>query len=542
METGSASHDYDDELYLLVTLHLSYMKRYLYFTVFITGMITLALELTASRLLGSTFGTSNLVWASIIGLILIYLTVGYFLGGWWADRSPYYKTMYTILAWGAFLAGMIPLIASPVLNFASNAFDKLQVGVLFGSFAVVLVLFSLPVILLGTISPFAIRLSIHEPEHAGQVSGQIYAISTLGSFIGTFLPVLLTIPLIGTRYTFVSFSALLLGVALVGLGMSTEWLRVLKLIWMPFLLLLVALFLRGQTIKSSEGMIYETESAYNYIQVLEVDGYRLLRLNEGQGVHSIWHPTRQDYYGPWEQFLAAPYFNPDAQCTGDVESVAIVGLAGGTIANQATRVFGPIPIDGFEIDPKIVAVGREYFDMNMPNLNAIVQDGRWGLDKSGKRYSLIALDAYRPPYIPWHLTTVEFFQIVRDHLTEDGVVAVNVGHSPSDHDLIEGIVATMRQVFPAVYVADVPDTYNSLVIATVQPTKIEDLYKNYILLESCPQVDPLLLDALRRTIVYQQPTPDGGRVFYDDLAPIEWITNQMVLNFLFSGDMETIKQ
>ena len=101
------------------------MKAYLYLTVFFGGMVTLAIELTASRLLGSVFGTSNLVWASIIGLILIYLTVGYFVGGWWADRSPFYKTMYLILAWGAFMAGLVPLFARPVLRLAADAFDQL---------------------------------------------------------------------------------------------------------------------------------------------------------------------------------------------------------------------------------------------------------------------------------------------------------------------------------------------------------------------------------------------------------------------------------
>src|SRR5690554_5826087 len=175
------------------------MNRYLYFTVFMSGMTTLAMEMTASRLLGSTFGTSNLVWASIIGLILIYLTAGYFIGGRWADRSPYPRTMYTILAWGAFTAGLVPLAAQPVLQLAAGAFDQLQVGILLGSFTAVLVLFLVPVTLLGTISPFAIRLAISSTERAGQESGKIYAISTLGSFIGTFLPELVLIPLLGTR-------------------------------------------------------------------------------------------------------------------------------------------------------------------------------------------------------------------------------------------------------------------------------------------------------------------------------------------------------
>ena len=518
------------------------MKRYLYLTVFITGMTTLAIELTAGRLVGAVFGTSNLVWASIIGLILIYLTVGYFLGGWWADRSPHYATMYAILAWGALMVGMIPLAARPVLRLAADAFDGLQLGILMGSFLAVLMLFILPVVLLGTISPFAIRLAIRNPEEAGWISGQIYAISTMGSFVGAFLPVLLTIPLIGTAFTFIGFSALLLVVALIGSWVSEGWRQVLKFLWMPLVLIVVGVVLYGKPIKTSEGQIYERESAYNYIQVLEVDGYHLLRLNEGQGIHSIWHPTQMNYYGPWEQFLAAPFFNPDPYDPEQVKNIAIVGLAGGTLARQATQVYGPIPIDGYEIDPVIIEVGREFFDMNMPNLNAVAQDGRWALNASSKSYSLIALDAYRPPYIPWHLTTIEFFEIVRDHLTDDGVVAINVGHSPDDRRLVDGLVATLQRVFPSVYVVEVPDTFNVLVYATVQPTEIENLYRNYLYLEARPNTDPLLMDAIRRTIVNHVTTPEEGIVFYDDRAPIEWITNNMVLNFLLSGEMENLEQ
>src|ERR1043165_6704141 len=178
------------------------MRRYLFFTVFISGMTTLAAELAASRLIGNVFGTSNIVWASIIGLILIYLTLGYFLGGKWADANPTPAALYRILAWGAFTLGLVPYIAGPVLRYAATAFEFLQVGILGASFIAVLILFSVPITLLGTISPFAIRLSVDDPSHAGRISGQIYAISTLGSFIGTFLPTLVTIPAIGTTKTF----------------------------------------------------------------------------------------------------------------------------------------------------------------------------------------------------------------------------------------------------------------------------------------------------------------------------------------------------
>src|SRR5512138_242568 len=245
------------------------MRRYLLFTVFISGMTTLAAEFAASRLIGNVFGTSNIVWASIVGLILIYLTFGYFLGGKWADATPTPAALYRVLAWGAFTLGLVPYIAGPVLRAAASAFELLQVGVLGGSFIAVLVLFSVPITLLGTMSPFAIRLSVDDTSHAGRTSGQIYAISTLGSFIGTFLPTLVTIPAIGTTKTFLLFSLILLFVALAGLGRFASRRAMFKLLWMPVLIALVAIIASGGALKQSSGQVYETESAYNYIQVAE---------------------------------------------------------------------------------------------------------------------------------------------------------------------------------------------------------------------------------------------------------------------------------
>jgi predicted membrane-bound spermidine synthase len=504
-------------------------------------MTTLAIELSASHLLGSSFGTSNLVWASIIGLILIYLTAGYFIGGRWADRSPRAETMYTVMAWGAFTSGLVPVVAHPVLQLAANAFDRLQMGVLFGSFAAVLVLFSLPVTLLGTISPFAIRLAIQDTRSAGVVSGRIYAISTLGSFVGTFLPSLVLIPLVGTRRTFLVFSAFLVLTALGGLQRSIGWRGVLRLAWMPLVLIFLAILWANQPIKTTAGQIYETESAYNYIQVLEQDGYRFLRLNEGQGIHSVWHPSQLGYDGPWEQFLAAPFFNAPEVGLERVESMAILGLAAGTTARQASTVFGPIPIDGFEIDAKIIEVGRTYFGMDLPNLNAIAEDGRVGLQRSSKRYTIIGVDAYRPPYIPWHLTTQEFFQEVHQHLNHDGVMVINVGRSPTDRRLVDGLVGTISTVFPSIYVMDLPNTFNSIIYATVRPTTIENLYQNWLYLKTQPEVHPLLLHAIEIAISYQQPTPVSQTVYTDDLAPVEWVTNTMILSYVLTGDMDDLR-
>ncbi|MFN2182462.1 MAG: spermidine synthase, partial [Anaerolineae bacterium] len=465
------------------------MRKYLYFTVFIAGMTTLAAELTASRLIGIVFGTSNLVWASIIGLILIYLTLGYFVGGRWADRWPQAAAMYRVLAWGAFTLGIVPYIAAPVLRFAARAVEGLQVAVLAGSFAAVLVLFSVPITLLGTISPFAIRLSVDSTDTSGRAAGTVYGISTLGSFIGTFLPVLVTIPTLGTRSTFLLFSLILLFVALAGLGISRSPRLMLLHMWMPIVLAALALISAGEPIKSGTGQIYETESAYNYIQVERQNGLTILRLNEGEGIHSVYSPDTLDYGGPWAEFLVAPYFYPDASPT-QVRRIAIVGLAAGTTARQAAAIYGPIPIDGFELDPKIIEVGREFFDESLPNLTVRIGDGRWNLEQSPYRYDIIAVDAYRPPYIPPHMTTREFYQICADHLSDHGALAINVGSIPGDRRLIDGLATTMATVFPSVYVMDIPGTLNSMIFATMQRTSAADFAGNLVHFSTRSDVHP----------------------------------------------------
>lgn len=513
---------------------------YLYFTVFSSGMTCLAIEFAASRLLGNTFGTSNLVWASIIGLILIYLTLGYFIGGYWADRSPKFQTMYTVLVWGAFTAGLVPFFARPVLRMAADAFDQLRIGILFGSFLAVLILLIVPITLLGTTSPFAIRLAMVDSRHAGRISGQIYAISTLGSFVGTFLPVLVLIPLVGTTMTFLIFSLFLTLVALVGLYITSGWKATIIWIWMPIVLCILGILWGKGSIKQTAGEIYERESAYNYIQVLEKDGYRYLRLNEGQGIHSVWNASNLNYGGPWQEFLVAPFFNTPPYPLDKVKNMAIIGLAAGTVARQATDVYGNIPIDGFEIDPAIIQIGQKYFDMNMPNLNAIAQDGRVGMNQSNKTYSIIAVDAYRPPYIPPHLTTREFFETAKGHLTDDGVLVVNVGRSPTDRTLVDQISSTIQAVFPSVYTVDVPGSFNTMIYATNQPTNFDNLSQNLDYLKTEVDASDLLVQSIQVALDNVKPTPASSIIYTDDWSPIEWVTNSMVMSYVLFGDLQEI--
>ncbi len=516
------------------------MRKILFYGVFISGMVTLAAEMATGRLLGNYFGTSNLIWASIIGLILIYLTVGYFVGGKWADRSPKFETLFSILAWGAFTTSLVPFIARPILKLAADAFDQLWIGNLIGSFLVVMVLFIIPITLLGTASPFAIRLAISDSRQAGSVSGKIYGISTLGSFVGTFIPDILLIPLIGTYKTFLILGFILLLFSIIALILIKSWKHLYAVVWMPIIIILLWFFGAPGTDKTTDGLFYETESSYNYIQVLEEQGFHLLRLNEGQGVHSIYHPEQLNYFGPWEQVLVAPFFNEPNVDIHEVKSMAIIGLAAGTTARQASVVYPEISIDGFEIDPKIVEVGNQYFGMELPNLNVFVQDGRWGLKTSPNTYDIISVDAYRPPYIPWHFTTKEFFQEVHDHLEPDGVMVINIGRSESDRRLIDALGSTILEVFPTIHVMDLPFSFNSILFASKSPTIESNLQANYenLLLQN---THLLLLETMKITIDNLQPVPQRSVVFTDDKAPIEWYTNAMIIDFFLQGQVETLQ-
>ncbi|UCC62767.1 MAG: fused MFS/spermidine synthase [Anaerolineae bacterium] len=504
-------------------------RAYLLLTVFTSGMTTLAVELSASRLLDPYFGNSNLVWANLIGLILVTLTAGYYLGGRLADRFPRPAALYQIVAWAAFLVGLVPFAARPLLSGISGQLTTAQVDVLVGSFVGVLALLALPVTLLGCVSPFAIRLAMRHVGQAGHVAGGIYALSTLGSILGTFLPPLVLVPAFGTRATFLIFAATLLLVALGGLFRAAPRLAAAYLL-LPLALLALALLLPGGVVKAAEGLVYETESAYNYIQVVDWDR-RYLLLNEGQGVHSVYDPENLATYGTWDFFLVAPFFNPPPYTPDQVDSLCLIGLAAGTVSKQYTAVFGHILIDGVEIDPQIVRVGREYFDMTEPNLNTVVADGRAFLAHTGRRYDVVGIDAYRLPYVPWHLTTVEFFRQVRDHLTGEGVVAVNVGHTDTDWRLVEAMVATLGQVFPSVHVINVHDTFNAVVVATVQSTEATNLAANLPGL-----THPLLVDAAGRALADLRAIAPGELIFTDDKAPVEYLTNLVVLRYFLFGE------
>jgi hypothetical protein len=230
--------------------------------------------------------------------------------------------------------------------------------------------------------------------------------------------------------------------------------------------------------------------------------------------------------------LAAPYFRGLSTGTS-VENLAVIGLAAGTIPKQFTQTYGPIPIDGIELDPAIVEAGREFFALNEPNINVIIGDGRYELNQLDDQYEVITLDAYKVPYIPWHLTTKDFFEEVRVHLTENGVLAVNVGRGPGDRRLVEAITATLLTVFPSVHTVDVTGSLNTILIATVQATSEDDFREN---IGDLTQVSsPLLREALSAAAAGLMPTVSSDVVFTDQRAPVETIIDSMVIRYLLES-------
>ncbi len=190
--------------------------------VFLGGMSSLAIEMTAARLVAPFFGDSQFVWANLIGLTLIYLSLGYYLGGKLADRAPYPLALYRLTAAAAVTIGLIPLLANGILGWAEQTFAQSEGDISAGPLIAILLLFSLPVILLGCVSPFAIRLRVKAVGSAGSTAGWLYALSTAGSILGTFLPVFWLMPTYGTRATIYIFAALLMAISAVGLAAHTR--------------------------------------------------------------------------------------------------------------------------------------------------------------------------------------------------------------------------------------------------------------------------------------------------------------------------------
>ena len=492
--------------------------RLLMLIVFVVGTGSLGAEIAAVRLLAPYFGASTVIWANTIGIVLVALSVGYWLGGRWADRNPTVQGMCRLALGAAVLLALVPFAASPLLDLAVGALDQIAAGAFIGSLLGVLGLVAVPVLLLGAVSPWALRLAVDQVEHAGTVAGRLYAVSTAGSMVGALMAAIVAVPLVGTRRTFVLFALAIALVALVGLRPR------LPHAVAPLLIALLLIPSTG-TLKAAAGdgrVIYEAETEYQYARVIDdPDGTRTLELNEGQAIHSMYRPDTVLTTGYWDDQLVLPWAtgrdDPPAR-------VAILGNAAGTTARAFDKLFPATYVDGVEIDGELSEIGRRYFEMNGERLTVHTADARPYLRRTEKRYDAILLDAYRQPYVPFYLTTREFFELAEARLAPGGVIVVNVGHPEGQDELERVLAATMRSVFPTV-MRDAATSTNTLLVAGNEPISADALRRARSRLPA--PLRPVAAEAADRL----EPALPGGEVYTDDRAPVEWLIDRAIVDY-----------
>jgi predicted membrane-bound spermidine synthase len=480
---------------------------------FLVGGATLSTEISASRLLAPYFGASTVVWANIIGLTLAYLALGYWLGGRLADHQPEPRVLAVILLVAAAALAVTPFAARPLLRWAVEGVDSVAVGSVVGSFFAALTLFAVPVTALGAAAPFLVRLSMQAVEEAGRVAGRLYALSTAGSLVGTFLAALVLIPWIGTQRTIVATAACVaIGSALLA---GRAW--VLAPVAAAALLVIPPAHVKSA--------LFETESEYQYIRVVsDGDGGRDLELNEGVVSHSTWHPHTVLTGRYWDLFLMLPpLLEPPAR------DMLVIGNAGGTIGRAYGRFYPETAIDGVELDPELNTVARRWFGAgDNPRMRLIAADGRPFLERSDKRYDLIVVDAYRQPYVPFYLATSEFFRLAREHLRPGGMIALNVAATPGDRKLSDAVGTTLLTAFRRAWRWHAL-RYNDVLFALREPVTRAELDQRAGRARGKLR---LLLPLFHSLLA---PVRPHGSALTDDRAPVEWLTDRMIIHEVERG-------
>ncbi|HEY5942865.1 MAG TPA: fused MFS/spermidine synthase [Solirubrobacterales bacterium] len=482
--------------------------------VFVVGASSLGVEIAAARLLAPYFGASTVVWANTIGVVLVALSAGYWFGGRYADRHPHLRPLCLVVLAAAVLIALVPFAARPFLGFSVDAFDTVSVGGFAGSLFGVLILVAVPVTLLGAAAPWAVRLAVGEVGSSGEIVGRLYAISTAGSLVGVMVSALVLIPLLGTQRTFLVFALALALVAAAGVGA--------RALVVPVCLLAVLAVPVGTIKADADGRIlFEEETTHQYARVIERDdGSRVLELNEGQAVHSLYRPGSYLTGDYWDGHLVLPA----AASERPPRRIAILGNAGGTVARSFGHFFPGTAVDAVEIDPELTELGRRYLDLRNPRMKVFSEDARPWLERTAGGYDVIMVDAYRQPYIPFYLATREFFDLVRERLAPGGLVIVNVGHPEGARELERVLGRTMAAAFPRVQRWPIEET-NTLLVAGEGGFSAARLQAN---LESLPA--PLRPEA-RRAAAALEPRLTGGEVYTDDHAPVEWLVDSSLLEY-----------
>ena len=502
-------------------------RTYLYLTEFFSGMAVMAVELGASRLLAPYFSSSQIVWTIIIATIMIAMALGNLYGGVRADKDPNPDRLYRRLLIASVWIALIPAAGKYVILGITGllVITVSQNLLIIASFLACMVIFVFPCFLLGTCTPSLARYVTGEGGgEVGAVVGRLGAFNTIGSIIGTFVPTFVTIPAVGTAITFLIFAGILLLLALLYF-FSGRGRRGGAIVSIVLFVLGGALGWRSHFAFWKDGLRYEGESVYNYLQVEETDESVVLSTNVLFGVQSIL-PKRSRFTGMYyDCAMAAPYMAGAAkkQERGVDFDLLVLGMGTGTYGSQCVACLPGVRVEGVEIDGKITALAREYFAMP-EDLPVATYDGRAYLNAVDKRYDVIMVDAYQDITIPFQMASVEFFTLVRAHLKDGGVMVVNMNmRGTREGNINQYLADTISAVFPEVYTADVAHNTNRELFASCNPEMLAVLARN---LEKIG--DGELRGMLLRVSEGLTRYEPGSCVMTDDRAPVELLSMRVI--------------
>ena len=499
-------------------------KIYLYLTEFFAGMSVMAVELGASRLLAPYFSSSQIVWTIIIGTIMIAMALGNIYGGRSADKNPNPDRLYARIIVAAIWIALIPVVGkylivgiSALLIFTVNNNFLIIAG-----FVTCMVIFVFPLFLLGTVTPSLVKYTMDSLNDSGRTVGNLNAFNTIGSIIGTFVPTFISIPTVGTAITFLVFAGILLALSLIYFLTSHIALKKMKKVPVSVVIFLVCcIFGHNDSFAFwDKDLTYEGESIYNYLQVYENDYEIALSTNVLFGVQSVYEKERHLTGAYYDYAMAAPMM------AGLMEKESIdalvLGMGTGTFATQCGRYFEGIHFTGVEIDQKITDLAHRYFHLS-EDIPVITYDGRAYLNVIDKKYDVIMVDAYQDITIPFQMSSVEFFTLVKDHLRDDGVMVVNFNMRGSGSVSInEYLSDTIASVFPEVRIIE-PSGTNSILYA-MKTDSMMDTFNRNVALVSDPELITLFGEIRNDSFVYH----GGKHIMTDDKAPVELLGMKVI--------------
>lgn len=524
-------------------------RLYLYITEFFSGMGVMAVELGASRLLAPYFSSSQIVWTIIIGTIMIAMALGNIYGGRSADRDPSPEILYRRLIIAAVWIAAIPVLGKYIIILISGllVFTISTNFLIIAAFLACMVIFVFPLFLLGTVTPSLAKFTLQRmPDEAsggtdsalsgsGKVVGQLGAANTIGSIIGTFMPTFVTIPAVGTAVTFLIFSGIILVIGLIFFISRRSGIRLC--IIGAALYLLCVLFGNSDSFAFwQQDLTYEGESIYNYLQVAEDERSVRLSTNVLFGVQSITMKSDELTGMYYDYAMAAPFIagaklRGESRGEGKETDMLILGMGTGTYARQCDKYYNNIFITGVEIDDKITRLSYRYFDA-LPEVPVFTYDGRAFLQTVDEKYDVIMVDAYQDISIPFQMSSVEFFREVYEHLSDGGVLVVNMNmHSDAEGNINEYLSDTIASVFPSVAIVDVPGYTNRELFAvkvdTVDNVKnVGSVGTGDILARFDARLDNItvkdeLYQLMFNTRAVCNVYKGGSYILTDDKAPVE---------------------